>query len=102
MKIFVSFTLSFFIFTSAYASISGGKKIYLEKLREPCGFTGDKMGLMYTKKEWRYFYKSNMLNLEIKRICPESILLTRKKEVKNIYDFLSTFSKDSHNTPDCQ
>jgi hypothetical protein len=84
------------------AGISSGKKVYLEKLREPCGFKGDKMGLMHTKKEWRYLYKKKILNLEIKRICPKSNLLTDDRDIKNIYDFLKTFAKDSHNVPNCE
>jgi len=102
MKIFVFVLFSLFLLTDVQASISGGKRLYLEKLRKPCGFTGDKMGLMYNKKEWRYFFKNNMLNIEIKRICPDSTLLTDKKDISNIYDFLKTFAKDSHNIPDCQ
>ena len=102
MKFFISILLSVLVFTSADASISRGKKLYLEKLKEPCGFTGDKMGLIYTRKEWRYFFKSRMLNLEIKRICPDSELLIEKKEIANMYDFLKTFAKDSNNIPDCE
>jgi len=102
MKIFISIVLFILFCTSLEASISGGKRLYLEKLREPCGFTGDKMGLMYSRKEWRYFFRSHMLNLEIKRICPNSELLIEKKEIANMYDFLKTFAKDSNNIPDCE
>lgn len=96
------FLLLLFFVVVSVASISGGKRVYLEKLREPCGFKGDKMGLMHTKREWRDFFRSKTLNLEIKRICPNSQLLTDKKEIKDMYDFLKTFAKDSNNTPNCK
>lgn len=102
MKSLMVILISICFFTNASASISGGKRVYLEKLREPCGFTGDKMGLLYSKEEWRYFFKSKTLNLEIKRICPNSVLLVKKRDILNMYNFLTTFAKGSNSVPNCE
>lgn len=87
--------------TVSNASILKGKKVYYEKLKNSCGFTGDVMGMKFTMKEWKYFYDTKTLNIQIKKLCPKSQMITEEKDITNLYDFLITFAKDSGNSPAC-
>jgi hypothetical protein len=89
------------LFSSVNAGIVQGKNTYFEKLREPCGFTGDIMGKKYTSKEWEHFYNDKTLASVIKQECPHSRLIIDKKELYDLYKFFITFAKDTGNTPAC-
>jgi hypothetical protein len=97
--------LSTFFFCSfcinADASIVRGKRYYIQLLKKPCNFNGDKMGKHHTKDTWRAFYKSDTLGEEIKAICPNAPLITSKKKLRHLYHFLESFASDSGNIPSC-
>lgn len=102
MKKLVAFSiLAVLGMLSLNAGVAHGKKVYLTKLKEPCGFTGDEMGIKYTSKEWEKFYQDGELNLIIKQECPKSKIIGDKKELESLYKFFVMFSKDSGNKPSC-
>jgi len=85
--------------TTASADVNKGKKIYMKKLKAPCGFTGAKFARMHTQDEWEAIKEAGKMGEEIKKICPKSHL--KPKYENDIYDFAYEFAKDSGNVPSC-
>lgn len=97
----IAILMVFTLGTQAEASVIRGKRYYVKYLKKPCGFKGDVMGKMHTKKEWRDAYRNGTINLEIKKICPNIQTFLSEKKQKHIYHFLSSFASDSGNVPSC-
>lgn len=89
-------------FSSLEAGVIQGKNLYFEKLKESCGFTGDQMGIKKTTSEWKRLHKSGKLAYFLKEECPKSKIIIEKKELRDLYKFFVTFSKDSGNKPSCE
>ena len=84
---------------TASADVNKGKKIYMKKLKTPCGFTGAKFARIHTQDEWEAIKEAGKMGEEIKRICPKSQL--KPKYENDIYDFSYEYAKDSGNIPSC-
>lgn len=88
--------------TSGYASVEKGKKIYMKKLKAPCGFTGAKFAIKHTQDEWEAIMKAGKFKEEIKKICPKVMLKRiRDKYIQDLYDFSYEFASDSGKVPTC-
>jgi hypothetical protein len=81
--------------TVASASAAKGQKIFKEKLRKQCGFSGVRFARNHTQSEWEDIYESGAFKAEAEKICPR--LHTEKiKESwwKHLYDFVHKYAKD--------
>ena len=85
--------------TVASADINNGKKIYMKKLRDACGFTGAKFARVHTQDEWEMIKEAGKFGEEIKKICPKSQI--EPKYENDLYDFSYEFAKDSGKVPSC-
>jgi len=97
--VFAALLGSALLATTASADANKGKKIYMKKLKAPCGFTGAKFARMHTQDEWEAIKEAGKMGEEIKKICPKSNL--KPKYENDIYDFSYEYAKDSGNVPSC-
>jgi len=81
--------------TSATADINKGKKIYMKKLKAPCGFSGAKFAVKHTQDEWEKIKGAGKFRDEIIKICPKA------KNINDLYDFSYEYASDSGNVPSC-
>jgi len=86
--------------TSAVASPAKGQKIYLKKLKKPCGMNGAKMAVKHTQSEWESFKEAGTLEDEFKKICP-NLKDVKDKYVPELFDFFHEYASDSGNVPSC-
>ena len=84
---------------TASANIKKGQKIYLKKLKAPCGFSGAKFAIKHTQDEWEAIKGAGKFEAEIKTICPKAKI--KAKYVPDVYDFVYEYAKDSGNVPSC-
>ena len=88
--------------TSSYASVEKGKKIYMKKLKAPCGFSGAKFAIKHTQDEWEAIMNAGKFKEEIKKICPKvKLKRIRDKYIQDLYDFSYEFASDSGKVPTC-
>jgi hypothetical protein len=84
---------------SASADIKKGQKIYLKKLKAPCGFSGAKFATRHTQDEWEAIKGAGKFEAETKKLCPKAKI--KAKYVPDVYDFVYEYAKDSGNVPSC-
>ena len=85
--------------STASADVKKGQKIYLKKLKAPCGFSGAKFAHHHTQDQWEAINESGKFAAEVKKLCPKSKL--KEKYVPDVYDFAYEYAKDSGNVPSC-
>lgn len=85
--------------TTASADVKKGQKIYLKKLKAPCGFSGAKFAHKHTQDEWESIKEAGKFSEEVKKICPKAKI--KEKYVPNVYDFVYEYASDSGNVPSC-
>jgi len=93
--------------TSSLANSSRGKMVYMKKLKNFCKKDGLKNGgvfaLKHNRKGWVTIKESEKLQEEWTAICPhgaKKIKKLRKKDVKNLYDFVWKYASDGE-VPSC-
>jgi hypothetical protein len=87
-----------FVSTSAFAGAAKGQKLFIKKMKKPCGFDGGTMAKKHTQAEWKALQDAGKLNDELTKICPKAKPL-KKKYVSHVYDFLYNYASDSGNVP---
>ncbi len=85
--------------TATFADVKKGHKIYLKKLKVPCGFSATKFAHKYTKDEWEAIKESGKFFDEVKKLCPKAKI--KSKYISDVYDFVYEYAKDSGNVPSC-
>ncbi len=85
---------------TASADVRKGQKIYLKKLKAPCGMSGSKFAHSHTQDQWEAINEAGKFAAEVKKICPQLKKL-KTKYVPHLYDFAYEFAKDSGNIPTC-
>ncbi len=86
--------------TSASADVKKGQKIFLKKLKAPCGFNGAKFARLHTQDEWEAIKGAGKFKAETLRICPKAKKM-KEKYVPDVYDFVYEYAKDSGRVPSC-
>ena len=93
--------------TSAMADAHHGQKFYLKKLSGKCRKDGIKNGGIFAKKhtrsQWDRLKEKGLLQKEWTKICPhgaKKIKKMKKKDVKNLFDFVWKYAKDGEE-PSC-
>ncbi len=89
-----------FATTTASADPAKGHKLYLKKLKKPCGINGAKMAAKHTQDEWEELRDSGKLEDEIKKICP-LVKDVKDKYLDDLFDFFYEYGSDSGNVPSC-
>lgn len=90
--------------TAATADINKGKKIYMKKLKAPCGFSGAKFAVKHTQDEWEKIKGAGKFRDEIVKICPKAektVGKLKEKYINDLYDFSYEYASDSGNIPSC-
>merc|ERR1711916_87691 len=57
--------------TSLLADPIKGQKLFIKKLKKPCGFNGAKFALKHSQEEWKNIFESGKFEDEIIKICPQ-------------------------------
>jgi len=86
--------------STAIADVKKGQKLYLKKLKAPCGISGAKFAHKHTQDEWENIYEAGKFADEVKKICPK-VKKVKEKYVPHVYDFAYEYAKDSGNVPSC-
>ena len=93
--------------TNAMADAKHGQKFYLKKLSGKCRKDGVKNGGVFAKKhlrsQWDRLKEKGLLQQEWIKICPhgeKKIKKMKKKDVKNLFDFVWKYAKDGEE-PSC-
>ncbi len=84
----------------AFADPGKGQKIFIKKMKKPCGMTGGDMAVKHTQAEWKEIQEAGKLNEELLKFCPDAKPLN-DKYVPHVYDFLHNYASDSGNVPAC-
>ena len=105
MKIFkgvaaIALVLVSFTTTTAFADPAKGQKLYLKKLKKPCGINGAKMAAKHTQDEWEELQEGGKLEDEIKKICPK-VTDVKDRYLDDLFDFFYEYANDSGNVPSC-
>jgi hypothetical protein len=99
-KLALTALLGFTLFsTVASADVKKGQKIFLKKLKAPCGFNGAKFALKHTQDEWESIKGAGQFVAETKKLCPKAKI--KAKYVPDVYDFVYEYASDSGNVPSC-
>lgn len=98
--IFVAIVTIGFISTPVFADTNKGQKIFIKKMKKPCGMNGGEMALKHTQEEWKAINDAGKLNEELLEKCPEAKPL-KDSYVPHVYDFLYNYASDSGNVPAC-
>jgi len=79
-----------------------GQKLYLQKLKKACGFTGAVMAGKHTQDEWDAIGTGDALKAEIKKQCPNvKDKALKSKYLPHYHDFFKEYGSDSGNVPVC-
>lgn len=89
-----------FVSTAAQAGAAKGQKLFIKKLKKPCGFNGGVMAKKHKQAEWKAINDAGKLNDEIIKMCPTAKPL-KDKYIPHVYDFLYNYASDSGNVPSC-
>ncbi len=89
-----------FVSTPVFADTNKGQKIFIKKMKKPCGMNGGQMALKHTQEEWKAINDAGNLNEELLKNCPEAKPL-KDSYVPHVYDFLYNYASDSGNVPAC-
>ncbi len=88
--------------TSAMADVTKGQKLFVKKLKKPCGFKGDVFAKKHTQAQWQTIMKEGKLKAEIMTLCPKADEKKIKdKYIQHLYDFAYEYASDSGNVPSC-
>ncbi|MCW8820914.1 MAG: cytochrome C [Sulfurovum sp.] len=85
--------------STASADVKKGQKIYLKKLKAPCGINGSQFAQKHTQDEWEAIHEAGKFSDEVKKICPKAKI--KSKYVPDVYDFVYEYASDSGNVPSC-
>lgn len=88
-----------FLTTSAVADVKKGQKLYLKKLKAPCGFNGSEFARKHTQDQWEKIHEAGKFAAEVKKICPKAKI--KAKYVPHLYDFSYEYASDSGVVPSC-
>lgn len=83
-----------------FADPGKGQKIFIKKMKKPCGFNGGVMAKKHTQEEWKSIHEEGKLNEKLLKECPSAQPL-KDKYVPHVYDFLYNYASDSGNVPAC-
>ena len=89
-----------FVSSVTYADTAKGQKIFIKKMKKPCGMTGGDMAVKHTQDEWKAINDAGKLNEELLKFCPDAKSL-KDSYVPHVYDFLHNYASDSGNVPAC-
>jgi len=87
-----------FVSTASFAGTAKGQKLFIKKMKKPCGFSGGVMAKKHTQAEWKAIQDAGTLNDEMIKFCPKAKPL-KEKYVSHVYDFLYNYASDSGNVP---
>jgi len=87
-----------FVSTTATAGVAKGQKLFIKKMKKPCGFSGGVMAAKHTQEEWKAIQDAGKLNDELVKICPKAKPL-KEKYVSHVYEFMYNYASDSGNVP---
>jgi len=85
--------------TTLSADAAKGQKLYVKKLKEPCGMTGADFAAKHSQDEWEKINEDGKMNEEIGKVCKDTKL--KEKLIPFIYDFVYEYANDSGNVPSC-
>lgn len=88
--------------TTLSADAVKGQKLFLKKLKKPCGMNGAKFAAKHSQDEWEEINDAGKFEAEIINICPsvkEGYVKPSWQE--HIYDFAYEYANDSGNVPSC-
>ena len=85
-----------FVSTASFADAGKGQKLFIKKMKKPCGFNGGVMAKKHTQDEWKAIQDAGKLNDELIKICPKAKPL-KKKYVSHVFDFMYNYASDSGN-----
>ncbi len=88
------------ISTPVFADANKAQKIFIKKMKKPCGMNGGQMAVKHTQEEWKAINDAGKLNEELLKNCPEAQPL-KDTYVPHVYDFLYNYASDSGNVPAC-
>ncbi|MGL1930590.1 MAG: hypothetical protein OCC45_02390 [Desulfotalea sp.] len=89
-----------FVVTPVFADVNKGQKIFIKKMKKPCGLNGGEMAKKHTQAEWKEINDAGKLNEEMLKECPNAKPL-KDSYVPHVYDFLYNYGSDSGNVPAC-
>lgn len=89
-----------FASTPVFADAGKGQKIFIKKMKKPCGMNGGEMAVKHTQEEWKAIQDAGKLNEELLKQCPDAAPL-KDSYVPHVYDFLYNYASDSGNVPAC-
>ena len=98
--LFVAMVSIGFASTMVYADAAKGQKIFIKKMKKPCGMTGGDMAVKHTQAEWKEINDAGKLNDEMLKFCPDAEPL-KDNYLPHVYDFLYNYASDSGNVPAC-
>lgn len=88
--------------TTASADVLKGQKLFIKKLKKPCGFNGAKFASKHSQDEWEKIFTSGKFEEEIIKFCPKVKKgLVKESWQQHIYDFSYEYANDSGNVPSC-
>ncbi len=88
--------------TSAMADPVKGQKLFIKKLKKPCGFKGDVFATKHTQAQWQAIMKEGKMKAEIMSLCPKADgKKIKDKYIKHLFDFAYEYASDSGNVPSC-
>lgn len=82
------------------ADVNKGQKIFIKKMKKPCGFNGGDMSKKHTQAEWKAVNDAGKLNEKMISECPNAKPL-KDSYLPHVYDFLYNYASDSGNVPAC-
>lgn len=86
--------------STASADVKKGQKLYLKKLKAPCGINGTAFAQKHTQDEWEAIHEAGKFADEVKKICPK-VKKFKEKYIPHVYDFAYEYASDSGNVPAC-
>lgn len=92
--------LASFSTSPVFADVNKGQKIFIKKMKKPCGFNGGEMSKKHTQAEWKDIYEAGNLNEEMQKECANAKPL-KESYLPHVYDFLYNYGSDSGNVPAC-
>ncbi len=92
--------------TVASADADKGKRIYMKKLKDVCGYSGAVFAAKHTQDEWAEAKDNGEVEKLMIEACPagEEFFNSSKYKKKfsgHLFDFVNDFASDSGNIPSC-
>ena len=81
-------------------SVSRGQRLYLKRMKNPCGMNGADFAKKHTQDVWQTLKEVGYFSQEVAKICPN---LKEFKEAwrEKIFDFVYEYASDSGHVPSC-